>query len=182
MMIRNDSEWRESLDRISDFRKQIQGIQAQLKERGLVENAIKTAISPQEIMIDDIVWEVALYERLRIGDFDAIPDYTPQERGKALICLRIAKGWTQRQLADALVVSEGVVSRDERHDYHGISMEKYGKVLAALGFEDHPRFVILVSAQLRSWPITILSAPVIQRTAATFSSPGTLKMPSAQEA
>jgi len=83
-----------------------------------------------------------LYEQFKGADVDAVPDFAPEERGKALICLRILKAWTQRQLAEALGISEGVVSRDERNEYHGISLEKYGKVLAALGFVDHLRYVV----------------------------------------
>ena len=64
-------------------------------------------------MADDLAWEISLYERLRSADLSAVPEYPLQERGKALICLRILKGWTQRELAQTLGVSEAVVSRDE---------------------------------------------------------------------
>lgn len=52
--------------------------------------------------------------------------------GRLLIGMRIARGMTQRQLADRLGVSESVVSRDERNEYHGITLERAQRVLDAL--------------------------------------------------
>lgn len=140
MMIRNDSELREAKARLIDLRDQAARIRNQLTQRGLAEDAVSIASAPQDAMADDMAWEINLYERLKSGEVEAIPDFAPEERGKALICLRITKGWNQRELADALGVSEAVVSRDERNEYHGISLEKYGKILSALGFKDHPQF------------------------------------------
>jgi transcriptional regulator with XRE-family HTH domain len=50
-----------------------------------------------------------------------------------LIALRIAAGMTQRQLADRLDVSEAQVSRDERNEYHGITVERAQRIIDALG-------------------------------------------------
>ncbi len=178
MMIRNDSKWRESQARLADFREQTQRVRGELAQRGLGEDAVSIATAPQDAMADDIAWEVDLYERLKAGDVDAVPDFAPEERGKALICLRIIKGWTQRQLAEALGVPEAVVSRDERNEYHGISLDKYGKVLAALGFVDHPRFVVKNDGN----PVVQRRAMVIQfpdvwRQAASFVPPESLNIP-----
>lgn len=181
MMIRNDSDWREAQARLTDLRDQVQRIRNELAQRKLGEDAVGIAIAPQETMAEDIAWEVALYERLKAGDIDSIPDFAPDERGKALISLRIAKGWNQRQLAEALGISEAVVSRDERNEYHGISMEKYGKVLAALGYEDHPRFEsahLERSAQARQ--ARIIPFPMLSF-AASFVPPASLNLPAAKE-
>ena len=174
MMIRSESDLRDAGARLADFRDQVQRIRTELAQRGLGDDAIRIAIAPQEAMVDDIAWEVALYERLKTGDADAVPSFAPEERGKALICLRIIKGWTQRQLAEALGVSEAVVSRDERNEYHGISLEKYGKVLSALGYEDHPRFEVADEAGARQ--ARIIPFPMMSF-AASFVPPASLTMP-----
>ena len=49
-----------------------------------------------------------------------------------LIGLRIARGMTQRELARRMDVDETAVSRDERNEYHGITVERARKVLDAL--------------------------------------------------
>ena len=40
---------------------------------------------------------------------------------------------TQRQLAERLQVNETMVSRDERNEYHGITVDRANRVLDALG-------------------------------------------------
>ncbi len=134
MMIRSESDLREAKARLADLRNQAARIREELRERGLAKDAIDIAATPQETLADDVSWEVRLYERLKSGQIDAIPHYAPEERGKALICLRIVKGWTQRQLAESLGVSEAVVSRDERSDYRRLVEVK----LNALGVDPKP--------------------------------------------
>ena len=55
--------------------------------------------------------------------------------GRLLIALRIAKGLTQRELAERLEVSERQVSRDERNEYHGVTVERANRIFEALGVE-----------------------------------------------
>ena len=52
-----------------------------------------------------------------------------------LIALRIARGISQRQLAERLGVHESQVSRDERNEYHGITLDRAARVLDALGVD-----------------------------------------------
>jgi transcriptional regulator with XRE-family HTH domain len=52
--------------------------------------------------------------------------------GRLLIATRIAQGLTQRELAERLGVSESLVSRDERNEYHGITVERAQRILDAL--------------------------------------------------
>jgi hypothetical protein len=181
MMIRSDCEWRESQERLIDFREQVRQIREELVRRGLDQDAIGIATAPQETMAEDIAWEIALYERMKAGDLEAIPNYSPPERGKALICLRIVKGWSQRQLAEALTVSEGVVSRDERNEYHGISLEKFGKVLMALGFQDQSRFIKVPHAQWPQRPTVSIAYPVIHHMAGSFIPDESIKLPTVKE-
>ena len=46
--------------------------------------------------------------------------------------LRIAKGISQRELASRLGVHESQVSRDERNEYHGITLDRANRILEAL--------------------------------------------------
>ncbi len=52
--------------------------------------------------------------------------------GRSLVALRIARGISQRDLAERLGVHESQVSRDERNDYHGVTVERATRVLDAL--------------------------------------------------
>ena len=53
--------------------------------------------------------------------------------GRILIGVRISLGITQKELADRLNVTEAQVSRDERNEYHGVTLEKAQRVIDALG-------------------------------------------------
>lgn len=46
-------------------------------------------------------------------------------------CLR-RRGLSQRQLAERLRVYESQVSRDERNEYHGVTLERATRVLDAM--------------------------------------------------
>ncbi len=45
----------------------------------------------------------------------------------------IANGLSQKELADRLGVSEAQVSRDERNEYHSVTMERAQRILDAMG-------------------------------------------------
>ena len=75
--------------------------------------------------------EVHSYERLRRGEFDEICNL--QGIGQLLVSLRIAMGLTQRELAERLDVHETQVSRDERNEYHGITLNRAAHILETLG-------------------------------------------------
>jgi transcriptional regulator with XRE-family HTH domain len=57
------------------------------------------------------------------------------------IATRIAGHLTQKELAERLGVSEAQVSRDERNEYHGISVQRAEKILRAMGAEASLRVV-----------------------------------------
>ena len=59
--------------------------------------------------------------------------------GHLLIALRIAIGISQRELAKRLAVHESQVSRDERNEYFGITLERAVKILDALNVRLHTK-------------------------------------------
>jgi transcriptional regulator with XRE-family HTH domain len=75
--------------------------------------------------------EVAWYENVRRRNFAPLTDLT--HTGRLLIALRIANSLSQRELAQRLGVGESQVSRDERNEYHGITVERAQRILDALG-------------------------------------------------
>lgn len=155
-------------ERLEALRAQAQKICVHLAQRNLDDQTVSLATAAQRVMADEIEWDIALYKRLKAGELKAVPDFEPEERGKALICLRLVKGWSQRQLADTLGVSEAVLSRDEHNEYRGISLEKYGKVLRALGFGYQQRFVLRTEERVLHLRSVMLSNPKIYRKAASF--------------
>jgi transcriptional regulator with XRE-family HTH domain len=96
----------------------------------LGEEEIKRVIDPMESFHLQLKEEVESYERLKRGGFEELENF--RGFGHLLISLRIAKGMSQRELAKRLAVHESQVSRDERHEYFGITLERAVKILDAL--------------------------------------------------
>ena len=75
--------------------------------------------------------EIGRYERLKRGEFDEVQNL--EGLGRLFVALRIAKGISQRELAERLGVHESQVSRDERNEYHNITVDRASRILDALG-------------------------------------------------
>ncbi|MCL5962565.1 MAG: helix-turn-helix domain-containing protein [Chloroflexi bacterium] len=102
-----------------------------LVKAGLSDEEIDRAMQPLLSFHAQLVEEVEWYEHVRRRSFPEINSLT--QIGRLLIALRIANGMSQQELAKRLGVSESIVSRDERNEYHGITIERAQRVLDALG-------------------------------------------------
>jgi DNA-directed RNA polymerase specialized sigma subunit len=98
---------------------------------GLDVDEVKRAIDPLRSFHEQLAEEVASYERLKRGDIAEIENL--HGLGHVLVALRIALGLTQRELAERLGVHESQVSRDERNEYHNVTVERASRNLDALG-------------------------------------------------
>lgn len=136
-MIRNETEYQEASARLADERNRLAEHRARLQEAGLKEEEIKRAIDPMESFHLQLKEEVESYERLKRGEFEEFENF--RGFGTLLISLRIAKGISQRELAKRLNVHESQVSRDERNEYFGITLERAVKVLDALDVRLHTK-------------------------------------------
>ena len=129
-MIRNETEYQEAVRRLTEEKKRLADHQARLRETGLSAAEVKRAIDPLRSFQAQLEEEIECYERLKRGDID--PLLNLHGLGRSLVALRIARGISQRELAERLGVHESQVSRDERNDYHGITVDRATRVLEAL--------------------------------------------------
>lgn len=132
-MIRNESEYREAVERLTAEKSRIAAQKAELEKTGLAPDEVKRVLDPIRSFHLQLQEEVESYERLKRGEFEEIRNL--RGVGHLLIALRIARGMSQRQLAERLDVHESQVSRDERNEYHGITLDRATRVLDALGVE-----------------------------------------------
>ena len=130
-MIRNETEYQEASARLADERKRLSDHRARLEEAGLSKEEIKRVSDPMESFHLQLEEEVEGYERLKRGEFEDLDNF--RGLGQTLISLRIAQGVSQRELAKRLKVHESQVSRDERNEYHGITVERAQLILDRLG-------------------------------------------------
>ena len=83
----------------------------------------------------DLQAEIDEYELLRSGTQTTFEAASLAALAGALVKARIAKGWTQRQLADALGVAEQQIQRYETTEYTSASLARLCDVADALGTE-----------------------------------------------
>jgi ribosome-binding protein aMBF1 (putative translation factor) len=132
-MIRNENEYREAVVRLAEEKKRLAAQKAELEKMGLPADQTKRVLDPLRSFHLQLEEEVESYERLKRGEFEEIRNF--RGFGHLLISLRIARGLSQRDLAERLGVHESQVSRDERNEYHGITLDRASRILDALGAE-----------------------------------------------
>ena len=139
-MIRNETEYQEASVRLAEERNRLADHRARLKEVGLNDEELKRVIDPMESFHLQLQEEVESYERLKRGEFEDLDNL--RGLGHLLISVRIAQGISQRELANRLKVHESQVSRDERNEYFGITLERAVKILDALDVRLHTKVEI----------------------------------------
>ena len=129
-MIRNEAEYQEALRRVRQDRDVAERQRGAFMKAGFAPDEVERGMEPLLSFQAQLVEEIEWYENVRRRNFPIIRRLT--QVGQLLIALRIAGGLTQRELAERLGVSESVVSRDERNEYHGITVERAQKIVDAL--------------------------------------------------
>lgn len=132
-MIRTETEYQEAQRRLKEGVRHLKALQDELEKLDLSKAEIRRGMAPALTFHEQLNEEVQSFERLRRGDRKELANF--QELGQILIALRIVSGLTQRQLAERLGVHETQISRDERNDYHGVTIDRANRIIKALGFE-----------------------------------------------
>lgn len=130
-MIRSEKEYGEAVERLRLDEEVLALQKEKLEGLGLSEEEVGRALEPMLSFRAQLEEEVEWYERVRRRDFGIIRDLSAV--GTLLIAMRIANGLSQKELAERLGVSEAQVSRDERNEYHGITVDRVQRVLDAMG-------------------------------------------------
>lgn len=129
-MIRTHAEYEAARKRLESDVNVMAEQQRRLAGLGLKSEEVHRAMEPARSFHEQLVEEIDAYECMTRGEITPISDL--QEIGRILVGLRIARGLSQRKLAEALGVSETQISRDERNDYHGITVERAQRIIEAL--------------------------------------------------
>ncbi|MBA4495716.1 helix-turn-helix domain-containing protein [Paenactinomyces guangxiensis] len=140
-MIKTEQEYRRSLEQIKHHEQLLAEQRKELEQMGLTEEQVERGLGPARLFQERVRAEVEEYERYKSGDFDMTCMF--DNIGRQLIAFRIYRGLSQAELAKRLGVSAPQVSRDERNEYGGASMEKVKQVLKALDME-----VVIVPSEL----------------------------------
>lgn len=129
-MMKTDKELEAAKKQLSKLKELYETQLAELKGKGLSEAQAKDSLSSSWTYAMQCQEEIDLYEKLKRGELPPAEEFS--SRGKYFVAARIARGMTQRELAEKLGTKESAVSRDERNEYHGISMDKMDRLAAVL--------------------------------------------------
>jgi len=148
-MIRNDQEYKVAVEKLSEEEQTLKAHKKQLAKEGLTPAQVKRAMAPLQSFALQLKEEVEYYEKLKQGVFPELSNFSGL--GQLLVALRIAKNISQTELAEALGVNKSAVSRDEKNEYHGVTVERANRVLEALGANlvTHVEDISLNSNRLR---------------------------------
>ncbi len=130
-MIKTDTAYNSAVHRLKDDAAHLSAKRGALVRDGLSGEQIDRVLEAEVSFHLQLREEVEWYESVRRGDFQVVSKLP--KVGKLLIALRIASGTSQRDLATTLGVHESLVSRDERHEYYGITLQRAQEIIDALG-------------------------------------------------
>jgi len=141
-MITNDVQYRSTKAHLRQFEDAVANLRAAAGDKPT--KLQKLEIDAASAQADDLRAEIAEYEGLSSGKVSSFEAPTLAGLATLLIKARIARGWTQRALADELGVAEQQVQRYEATDYRSASLARICDVAAAL------RVDMIETARLRS--------------------------------
>jgi HTH-type transcriptional regulator/antitoxin HigA len=145
-IIGNEREYRMTKSLVRQFERAIEQLDG-LPE--LTEEHRAVVAASYRGKVRELTQQLAQYDRLRGGQVPSVTTEDLASVGRALIAARIARKWTQADLARALGVKPQQVQKDESSDYASASLDRVAAVAAALGaeFQVHVAFTRPEQAQ-----------------------------------
>jgi HTH-type transcriptional regulator / antitoxin HigA len=142
-VITNEVQYRATKAHLELFEQASTNLDAKPGKRGKLEQLELNAVNAQA---DDLRAEIVEYERLRSGELVSFAAGSLAELATVLVKSRIARGWTQRQLAEALGMAEQQIQRYEANDYRSTSLARLCDIANALGVRVETRGELRPSA------------------------------------
>ena len=130
-MISNETQYRKTKGHLATFDEALANLEARAGT-GKRSKLAQLEIDAVRAQADDLRAELAEYEKLRTGTVSFLEADSLAGLGAVLIRARLARGWTQRQLADALGVAEQQIQRYESTAYRSASLARLCDVADAL--------------------------------------------------
>ena len=135
-MITNEVQYRATKAHLERFEQAAVNLAARPGKRGKLDQLELDAVNAQA---GDLRAELVEYEQLRSGKQSTFTAGSLAEIATVLVKARIARGWTQRQLAESLGMAEQQIQRYEANDYRSTSLARLCDIAEALGVRVEPR-------------------------------------------
>lgn len=125
-MIKYQSELRDAKAKLEALLSRV----ALLAEAAAINPEVQAEFRKQEQEIEDLQEQIAWYSEAKKHCLEKTCSL--KKLGRLLVYLRLCKGLSQYDLAELLGVSSVQVSKDERNEYKGISLDRAVRILDAL--------------------------------------------------
>ena len=134
-MIQNERQYEVTKKKMSALQ-QAQEQAEKSPNPALPPRAQRAGVNGMRALISDLQGELDEYEQLKAGRVRALPlESVLSDLPGALVRARIARGWTHKDLAQALGTTEQQVQKDESGGYARANLERLQRVATALGIE-----------------------------------------------
>lgn len=131
-MITNEVQYRATKAHLAQFDEASANLEAKAGS-GRRSKLAQLEIDAVRSQADDLRAELDEYEHLRSGEVSTFEAASLDGLAGLLVRARIARGWSQRELATALGVAEQQIQRYESTDYRSASLARICDVADALG-------------------------------------------------
>lgn len=135
-MIQNERQYEVTKKKLGDLQRALDDKRAQARPSHVPEMVWRGHQNGIVALIGDLQGELDEYEQLKAGMVRALPlESVLSDLPSALVRARIARGWTHKDLAQALGTTEQQVQKDESGGYARANLERLQRVATALGIE-----------------------------------------------
>jgi ribosome-binding protein aMBF1 (putative translation factor) len=143
-MIYNERQLKITKSRLEGFQDSLAHLKASKRPEDIDLLLWKAEQDAMKSTIEELEGEVAAYERLKAGKVKSVKVTSFDDVPKVLVQARIARGLTQKELAEKLGVREQQVQHDEEILYSSASISRLKRVAEVLGLEVEGKARLLV--------------------------------------
>ena len=134
-MIKNERQHRITSSRAEEFRQAIAKWEDQRRASRLSAKLQQAQADALRSQLATLERELREYDELRSGQRTRLTYASFDDLPKALVQARIARGWTQKDLADRLGLDEQKIQDYEATDYQRASLARISAIVRALEIE-----------------------------------------------
>jgi ribosome-binding protein aMBF1 (putative translation factor) len=134
-MIKNERQYRITQARAEEFRQSVARWEEERRTSSLPAKLQKVQGDALRSQLETLERELREYDELRSGRHKTLTYASFTDLPKALVQARIARGWTQKELADRLGLDEQKIQDYEATDYQRASLARITEVVRALNIE-----------------------------------------------
>ena len=132
-MIKNELQYKMTKSSAENFEKRLHWLRENLGAQDQLDPILaKAEEDGLQSMIDELREEIQEYERTKQGDVDMTSLTSVHMVPRTLIRARIARGLSQRQLAQLVGLKEQQIQRYESNDYSNVDLGRVQEIARAL--------------------------------------------------